>query len=167
MAKKFIVSTESLEIAFEAGFNDAAHTSVTVDALVAVLAPFSGAADKDAVYSWEEVRKAFVSGLEAGGMNNATARKRWSRIVADTCLIKPQTPEAKAKAKARASEKPAAAAPAADNVTDVTMAKPEASVAASARLTACIELLQTLDADALVKAQAALLKLVESEEAPF
>lgn len=169
---KFAITQAQFDVAFAAGVADAAHLKSTVnDDLYQALLPLSGQVADVAAAQWEEMRHAFVEGQAYEHVIDvASAAKRWTRLIDAFDLTKPQTVAAAAKAaqRARAKDKGQVASKATISTgreAVVMVAEGDKTVSESARLSACIELLKHMDANALVKAQAVLLTLVETTEA--
>lgn len=165
---KFIISQAQFDLAFSAGVSDA-QSIAGQTALYAMLAPMSGMVNDELSAQWAELREAFVQGQAHELVNESTAAKRWTRLIDAFDLTKPQTVAAAAKAAQRARK--AAKGETASKATVSTgreavilVAEADKTVSESARLSACIELLKHMNADALIKAQAALLSVVETVE---
>lgn len=123
------------------------------------------------------------------GKPSKTAARAWQRLIKSIGYVKPQSDEAARKKAAREADKATAAptakpadkataspaqgvagvdpfasiaaaiAPSEPAIQGTPAQSPEAALAMSARATACIELLRSMDDETLKKAQAALLKL--------
>lgn len=164
----YVITQESFDICFAAGVADAQAFN-NMEAMEAILAPLSGVVSDDAVKQWIDYREAFVLGQSHEGISEASAGKRWTRLIESMGLTKPQSVAAAAKAaqRQRAKDKGEVASKATvatGREAVVLVAEADKSVSESARLSACIELLKHMDAQALVKAQAALLAVVETAQ---
>lgn len=162
---KFSAVTEAIANAFTtAGRADAQSLSDQVEALAAHLEPLSGLVDDEAYARWMELRAYFVNGFVEIAASVEAAEKRWTRMVESFGLVRPRTVQAAAKAAQRQRSKAAGKTPSKGRAVpalEVAETSPDASLATSARLAACLELLRSMDADHLIKAQAALLQLAE------
>lgn len=140
--------------------------------LADILRPLSGkVGDVEAVEAWEAIRKAFVSEQVALDVVEKTSQQRWARLVKAAGLTKPMTAKAAAARKAR--EKSGPVQKTTGVTATATVASADKAVSENARLTACLELLKGFDPDQMVRAQAALLAIVDGmddvgdDEAPF
>ena len=166
-----LISRECFDSAFAVGMADAEHLGTVNEKMIPLLENLSGKIDAQAVNAWNQVREAFIQGFCYSGMlSEESASRRWTRLIEALGYTKPQTPEAAKKAAQRAKAAPgkvtkADGAKAAAKVAQAIEGEADRAVAGNARLTACLELLKRMDTEHLIRAQNALLELLEAVEA--